>query len=98
MEIKRAHRILIKFKLEKLSFSLLAMWACSDYILQLILPSQFQLGLGLTRLFHGVLSLYNFKESEAGSMCFPPAGVPERERIGLDHICQLSPLCLIQAE
>ena len=51
MEIKRAHRILIKFKLEKLSFGLLAMWACSDYILKLNLPSQFQLGRGTYKTF-----------------------------------------------
>ena len=51
MEIKRAHRILIKFKLEKLSFSLLAMWTCSEYILKLNLPSQFQLGLGTYKTF-----------------------------------------------
>ena len=90
MEIKTAHRILIKFKLEKLSFSLLALWACSDYILKLILPSQFQLGLGLTRLFHGVLSLHSFKESEAGSTFSSCKCTRERENRAVSHLSILS--------
>lgn len=75
------------------------MWACSDYILKLNLPSQFQLGLrDLQDFCMESCPCKILRKVRQRENVFSSSKCTRERRIGLDHTCQFSPLNLIQQE